>query len=87
MFTASPDGRSMKSWATVASASNVILDLYQGFYGGNPQASGFIKVVRARKGPYGASHAATDTGELACGNKPHADATVIDVSSELKDVT
>jgi hypothetical protein len=32
------------------------------------QASGFIKVVRASKGPYGVSHAATDTGELACGN-------------------
>jgi Phage integrase family len=53
--------------------------------GGQP--SGFFKVVRASKGPYGVSHAATDTGELACGNKPHADATVTDVSSELKDVT
>jgi site-specific recombinase XerD len=51
------------------------------------QASGFVKVVRASKGPYGASHAATYTGELACGNKPHAEATVTDVSTELKDVT
>ena len=51
------------------------------------QASGFIRVVRASKSPYGVSHAATDTGELGCGNKPHADATVIDVSTELKDVT
>jgi len=51
------------------------------------QASGCIKVVRASKGPYGVSHAATDTGELACGNKPHADATIADLSTELKDVT
>jgi hypothetical protein len=35
----------------------------------------------------GSTHAATDTGELACGNKPHVDATVTDMSTELKDVT
>jgi hypothetical protein len=51
------------------------------------QASGFIQVVRATKGRYGVSHAATDTGELACGNRPHAYAIVTDVSTELKDVT
>lgn len=51
------------------------------------QATGFIKVVRASKGKYGATHAATETGELACGNKPHPSATVTDVSVELKDVT
>jgi integrase len=49
--------------------------------------SGFVKVVRASKGRYGATHAATETGELACGNKPHANATVTDVSTELKDAT
>ena len=51
------------------------------------QASGFVKVVRASKGRYGATHAATDAGELGCGNKPHPMATVTDVSTELKDVT
>jgi integrase len=51
------------------------------------QATGFVKVVRASKGPDGATHAATETGELACGNKPHPDAAVTEVSTELKDVT
>jgi integrase len=51
------------------------------------QKSGFVKVVRASKGRYGATHAATEVGELACGNKPHRDATVTDVSAELKDTT
>ena len=51
------------------------------------QRSGFVKVVRASKGRDGVAHAATETGELACGNKPHPDATVIDVSAELTDTT
>ena len=45
------------------------------------QKSGFVKVVRASKGRDGAAHAATETGELACGNKPHPDVT--EVSAEL----
>jgi hypothetical protein len=51
------------------------------------QKSGFVKVVRASKGRDGAAHAATETGELACGNKPHPDATVTDVSTEINDTT
>jgi integrase len=51
------------------------------------QKSGFVKVVRPAKGRDGAAHAATETGELACGNKPHPDATVTDVSTELADTT
>jgi integrase len=51
------------------------------------QKAGFVKVVGASKGRDGATHAATGTGELACGNKPHPDATVTDVSAELKDTT
>ena len=51
------------------------------------QAAGFVKVVRASRGRYGAAHAATETGELACGNKPHPKAAIIDVSTELKDTT
>ena len=45
------------------------------------QKAGFVKVVRAAKGRDGATHAATETGELACGNKPHPDVT--EVSAEL----
>jgi hypothetical protein len=51
------------------------------------RVAGFVKVVRASKGRYGAAHAATETGELACGNKPHPKATITDVSAELKDTT
>jgi hypothetical protein len=51
------------------------------------QRSGFVKVVRAAKGRDGAAHAATETGQLACGNKPPPDATVTDVSAELTDTT
>jgi integrase len=51
------------------------------------QRSGFVKVVRASRGRDGAGHAATETGELACGNKPHAKATITDVSTELEDTT
>jgi integrase len=49
--------------------------------------SGFVRVVRAAKGRDGAAHAATETGKLACGNKPHPDATVTAVSADLKDTT
>ena len=37
----------------------------------------------AAKGRHGAAHSATETGELACGNKPHPEATVTDVSTDL----
>ena len=36
----------------------------------NGKAAGYVKVVKASKGRYGATHAATETGELACGIKP-----------------
>ena len=49
------------------------------------QRSGFVKVVRASKGRDGVAHAATEAGELACGNKPHPDGTIVDVSAELTD--
>jgi hypothetical protein len=39
------------------------------------KATGFVKVVKASKGRYGATHAATETGELACGTKPLATGT------------
>jgi integrase len=51
------------------------------------RATGYVKVVKASKGRYGATHAATGTGDLACGTKPHQDAPVSEVSVELKDTT
>ena len=50
-------------------------------------ATGYAKVVKASNGRYGATHAATDTGELACGTKPRNGASVTEVSTELKDTT
>lgn len=43
--------------------------------------------MKVSKGRYGASHAATETGELACGNKPHKNAPITEVSRETKDAT
>ena len=51
------------------------------------QTIGFVKVVKASSGRYGATHAATAANQLACGTKPHPRATITDVSTELKDVT
>jgi integrase len=50
-------------------------------------ATGFVKVVKASKGRYGATHAATEAGELACGTKPHQDAPLTGTSTDLADTT
>jgi integrase len=36
---------------------------------------------------YGASHVATEAGELACGTRPHAHTSITEVSREPKDAT
>jgi integrase len=46
-----------------------------------------VKAVKASKGRYGATHAATETGDLACGTKPHKNATITEASQEPKDAT
>jgi integrase len=51
------------------------------------RATAFVKVVKASNGRYGATHSATTNNELACGTKPHAKATITDVSTELKETT
>lgn len=51
------------------------------------KATGYVRVVKASKGRYGATHAATGTGELACGTKPHRNATIMEVSQEIKETT
>jgi len=43
--------------------------------------------VKASNGRYGATHAATETGELACGTKPHPNAPITDLSREIKETT
>jgi integrase len=48
--------------------------------------SSFVKVVKL-KGRYGATHAARQDGELACGNRPRTDAPVTEIDAELKEVT
>src|ERR1700722_11140291 len=51
------------------------------------KATGYVRVVKANNGRYGATHTATETGELACGTKPHEDATITEVSREIKETT
>lgn len=51
------------------------------------KTKGYIRVVKASKGRYGATHAATETGELACGTKPHKNAAITEVSREPKEAT
>jgi len=51
------------------------------------KGTGYVRVVKASKGRYGATHAATETGELACGTKPHKDAPITEVSREPKETT
>jgi len=48
---------------------------------------GYVRTVKASKGHYGATHAATETGELACGTKPHRNATITKVGREIKETT
>jgi integrase len=51
------------------------------------RATGFVKVVKASRGRYGATHAATDADELACGTKPHQDAPLTETSTDLAETT
>jgi hypothetical protein len=51
------------------------------------QATGFVEVVKASNGRYGATHAATARNELACGTKPRAKAPItgfLGVIAELR---
>jgi integrase len=49
--------------------------------------SSFVKVVKLSKSRYGATHAARENGELACGNRPRTDAPVTELEVELVEVT
>ena len=51
------------------------------------QPAGFVKVVKASKGRYGATHAASEAGELACGNKPGQGAPTTEIGTDLSATT
>jgi integrase len=51
------------------------------------KATGYVRVIKASKGRYGATHAATEADELACRTKPHKNAPITEVSREPKEVT
>jgi integrase len=51
------------------------------------KGTGYVRVVKASKGSYGATHAATEGGELACGTKPRKNAPITEVSREPKEAT
>jgi hypothetical protein len=54
--------------------------------GGTP--SGYAQVVTISKRPgQGATHAAAETGELACGTKPRPSATITQISTDLAATT
>jgi integrase len=48
---------------------------------------GYVKVVKASNGRYGATHAATEGNQLACGTRPHKNATITELSREPKETT
>jgi integrase len=49
--------------------------------------AGYMKVVSIGKSPQAATHAASAAGELACGTKPHRDATITQTGTNLADAT
>ena len=59
----------------------------QVFKAASGKATLFVKVVKASRGRYGATHAATTSNLLACGTKPHAKAAITDVSTDCKETT
>ena len=51
------------------------------------QATGYVKVVKVSRGRYAATHAATETGELACGTWTRLKAPVTEVGTDLSAIT
>jgi integrase len=47
------------------------------------QATGFVKVVKVSQGKYAATHASTETGELACGTWTRLGAPVTEIGTDL----
>ena len=51
------------------------------------QATGFVKVVKVSQGKYAATHAAAETGELACGTWTRLGAPVTEIGTDLAATT
>jgi integrase len=51
------------------------------------QPTAYVNVVKASNGRYGATHAASENGELACGIKPRNDAPITETSIDLAETT
>ncbi len=51
------------------------------------QPTGFVKVVKVSQGTYGATHAATETGELACGTWTCLGAPTTEIGTDLATTT
>jgi integrase len=51
------------------------------------QATAYVKVVKVSSGQYAATHAATETGELACGTWTRLGAPVTEISTDLATTT
>ena len=51
------------------------------------QPTGFVKVVKVSQGKYAATHAATETGELACGTWTRLRAAVNEIGTDLTTTT
>ncbi len=49
--------------------------------------AGYVIVIKIGNYRQAAAHAATDKGQLACGNKPHADRKITTISDDLADTT
>jgi integrase len=47
----------------------------------------YTRVVKASNGRYGATHAATEVGTLACGTRPHPKATITELGRDLQQAT
>ena len=51
------------------------------------QPTGFVKVVKISQGKYAATHAANDTGEIACGTWTRLNAPVTEIGTDLTKIT
>ena len=51
------------------------------------QATGFVKVVKVSQGKYAATHAATETGELACGTWTRLGTPATEIGTDLATTT
>jgi len=51
------------------------------------QPAGFVKVVKVSEGQYAATHAATETGEIACGTWTRLNAPVTEIGADLTETT